>query len=431
MEQIRQCSELIPEPCHDLARLDLYSAVKTLDDLLAETFIVTTSVARTLHTFYHQARANLHLRYRSEKDYYSVLLSRRFPDGTFPAICFTGLAGVGKSRILTALGHLLRYQDPTFQPVSGVEIELQAYLHIPVKSGKSSTAIFEKIYANLISDGRERTMLRKAASVVQTEAFRRGLILVSIDELQHLTLSASANTLVTGVLLSILESGIPFIYGCNYSLVHRLILRNQEDQDRLLRAIVEQRPEPVGSLDWSRIVDTMLGVAPDAFRLTSKSQGELLADLSLCVPRMLRDLLLIGYRRARGAGRNFATADDIQRAYQSVEFSSMRNNIEEIRRQRVIGTIKRVDLVMPSELVDRIEERESQERERQLDKLRSRSILAGSLTVPERKGVQIAVSSSNTVDQGQRLRPRKEGIGGRVSEEDLRVGLDFVKRRKH
>ncbi len=56
--------------------------------------------------------------------------------------------------------------------------------------------------------------------------------------------------MVTDILLTLARIGLPMIYLANYSLLHKLMGRNQEDTQRLLIQPRVMQPDDPAGPDW-------------------------------------------------------------------------------------------------------------------------------------------------------------------------------------
>jgi len=155
---------------------------------------------------------------------------------------------------------------------------------------------------------------------------------------------------VAQVLLMMGYLGVPVLYAANYSLVHRLLGRPQEERQRLLVNPIDLRPEDPDSTTWQDIVAEYVSVAPDVLQMNPARDARELNFLAGGITRVLRFLVEGGFARAcERRGARAMTMDDIRAFYRSGEFASMREDVEAIDSLGCCQLLreKRLDLVSP------------------------------------------------------------------------------------
>ncbi|MNH24568.1 hypothetical protein D3C79_845080 [compost metagenome] len=95
----------------------------------------------------------------------------------------------------------------------------------------------------------EKTNASQLLSLCRRIVHRHGVSLLLLDETQHIV-KGQGTAVVTDILLTLARIGLPMIYLANYSLLHKLMGRNQEDTQRLLIRPRIMLPDDPAGLDW-------------------------------------------------------------------------------------------------------------------------------------------------------------------------------------
>lgn len=261
-------------------------------------------------------------------------------------LCLTGLAGVGKSKVINALIKMM----PLPQKLTTLhgENKISSFWYT---SGRGRPGPRQLLVDLLQSDdvsGREnvRSLLVECAR----RANRDGVSLIILDETQHFN-TGEGLARVTDILLNLSVLGPPIIFATNYSLLHRLKTRNSEDRHRLLRDVRIMLPDPPGSDSWNEYVEEVLRVGAEVFELSNAQISKELYRLTFGVKRLVVLLMKCAYLEARKSGRGKVHVDDIRRAYTSVSYSSSRVEVELLHRAAIGGqSCLKPDLRCPFDL---------------------------------------------------------------------------------
>lgn len=369
--EIKRRATIKVPPLIGLNALDEVNACNRLETALRTIFAPTTQCLNILLNWIRLARAHCAEQYPDVRQFLGGVYSEKAPlhEMFFP-ICLTGLGGVGKSELIKAFLRILPDAFNAVVDAEHSEFPFQSAWSIAVKTHGSFTEVLKTVAgvdektADLIGACRNR-------------AFRNGVPFLAADEFQFATQSVSANALVTKMLLSLAYIGIPFAFAANFSLLHRLQRRPQEDQDRLLSNVVVLLPEHEASQDWHDIVSAQKAVAPDIF-VFDEAGANALNRYSSGVKRAAAKLLKIAYRISRHTGGKVTTSE-IELAYKDGEFSGYRKHIEVITQQYIQNKPQkgRKDLWCPFEIPKsaqaKIQEQMSLQRRKQVaaEKLRS------------------------------------------------------------
>lgn len=277
-------------------------------------------------------------------------INSEFTSGEFQVMCLTGLAGLGKSQLLKALERLLpaprsiRLNDA----YPAINIHLTRRTEFNVRSTPRDTL---RSLANPF-------FVANRGAIAKTEFERhlrqwfysQGASLLMLDELQFLTQSNTANTVVAKMLMMLGDLGVPVIFISNYSMAHRIVKRPQEERQRLLSEPIVLLPENPESPDWLALVREYVKVDPVALDIDPARDAAELNRLTAGIPRLLRILLVIAFRVAcnRGSTR-VVRMTEVKLAYQSAAFSIQRADVEALASLAISKhlVLTRTDLVCP------------------------------------------------------------------------------------
>lgn len=347
-DEIRRRASRSAVPVTGLDKLPVDTACKALANAMEEVFYPTTQVVDILHQLIGRALGHcLHL-YPNIQNFTANIYRQDSPLPQFvPPTCLTGLAGVGKSCLASALERILPADGSVVCPPESSPFPLRSLWKIDVLIRSSMKDIFAPIGGAEGSLGDQLKTARK-------RAYRDGVSLLLADEFQFLTASPSANTRITQTLISLGYCGLPIIYVANYSLLYRLLRRPQEDRDRLLADVIVMSPDGPESDDWTNTLAALIAAAPDIFRIDPKVDGPQFHRYCAGIKRAAAGLLVAGYRAARIRLPNIldvaVTMADIQSAYHSTQFAAHRVDTEIVTQQFILGRLvdrKRRDLWCP------------------------------------------------------------------------------------
>lgn len=319
----------------DLDALPVDSACMALAHELTQVFYPTAQIIDVLHCQIEIALAHSLMTYPDLRSYTEGIYRHEPPLPTFvPLRCLTGLAGIGKSSLVKALQRVLPASEQRLVPVDEEPSPISTLWTMNVQVQSSLRDLFGAFGG---SDG----TLKNRIDTTRKRAYRDGVSLFIADEFQFLTSSSLAHTRVTQTLLSLGYCGLPAFYVANYSLLHRLLRRPQEDRDRLLCDVTILVPDLPASEDWMRTVALQIAVAPDVFQIDPETDAPQIHRLCAGLKRILANLLVITYRdirqRTRSGERVVVRLKDLQAAYESVQFASHRIDVEIITQQTILN----------------------------------------------------------------------------------------------
>lgn len=271
-----------------------------------------------------------------------------------PAVVLTGLAGVGKSTLLNAFQRLLAGVVWVDLPGHKGMSLLPAWF-MTLRDGTGlNDLLTPQIYAcdraDQMGDSARKTLKHDALlKAARKRSYLQGVCLALVDEFQFISRGAYANAKATNLLLQLFSIGPRLVYSANYSLVHSLKLRKQEDRQRLLRKHIHLRPDDLRQPDGLRVLNEFMKVAPDDFDLKPSDIAEQIQEDSYGIDRLIIQLLCLGWERAKTSrGRKAkVTADDLRWAYFSEQYEINREDVEVLHKQDITREMVRQDLWDP------------------------------------------------------------------------------------
>ncbi|HDR9317247.1 hypothetical protein ACRPM7_20750 [Burkholderia vietnamiensis] len=312
----------------------------------------------------------------------------------FP-MCLTGLAGTGKSALQEAFKRLMPQID-TVKTDDGTEFPLTSHRAITVHSASSPRDI-------LVQLAQREGANRPLSGLVRKQAYRDGWALLLLDEFQFATQSNSASTRIAQMLMTACYVGIPTVYIANFSMMHKLKARNQEEQHRLLGRVRELSPESSGSVDWRTLLRWYRGVAPDIFSFSPDADAERIHHLTGGVKRAVVALMRIAFEK-EFLDSGAVTLASLEQAYNSSGYASYRADIESLAKLSGAFRQKRKDLWCPIAGAEpNFESQWAQQRQSKVDE----KALYASLTSDERKVLDAAVSKAS---KGTGKKPKKASV---------------------
>lgn len=335
----------------DLGGLDAEDASKTLETALLAMFLPDRQARAVIRHLVSVARAHARAHMDTDEKYLAGLYAKD-PWGTSrsPAICLTGPAGVGKTKILSALARALP---------GGSHFSVQGHVNIPLVSTWGMTlakgdGLNELLRAHVEPPGSDTSQgkdwkIPDLLNAAQRVSWRGACCLECVDEFQWISAGASSSARASSVLLKLHSIGSILVFGANYSLGHKLKRgRPNEDRDRLLARPIVVLPLEQDDPDWIAYLSAVAAVAPGVLVFNPVAASEAIHRYTRGHKRKVVDLVVIAVRiaRTRTAAGTVGT-DELLAAYRSAEFSMHRDDVEVLHRQQLNGKIERTDLVCP------------------------------------------------------------------------------------
>lgn len=310
------------EMLFDLGRFDEIDARERLERELQKVFIPNRQCIRILRDLVLKARAHARLHYPDAPYFLRHIYAEHEPlaDISLP-MCLTGLAGTGKSELAKALMRVLPEDAPIFVDENHQGFQSKPAWSITINTMNS----FREALATLSGCSAKDPRL---LAVCRQQAYRDAVAIIAADEFQFASQSKDASALVTKMLLSLCFVGLPFLYVANFSLLHRLLKRPQEDQDRLLSNVVVLLPDAKPGEEWFAFIAAQQAICPEVFRFSEKGTL-LLHGYSAGIKRASTKLLCTAYLIGREKGGS-VTERELEAAYHHPLYANYRKNVEAI-----------------------------------------------------------------------------------------------------
>lgn len=336
-EEIIRRTRVDPKPLLNHGNLEVELATNLIKAEMENIFIPTKQALAILRKLVGIAHAHSIKWYSNPRQFISGCYQEEDTPLTkfHQGVCFTGYAGCGKSEILKALAKLLAEQHTAIADHNHPPFNLKSHLGVTLQTKTTPTELLKA----LIPGDKQSVGIENKTDLLKRMrrlAYRDAVSILSVDEFQFATQSNEANSLATSLLLTMGLIGIPFVYAANFSLVGRLLKRNQEDIQRLLGSSIVLLPDPPGSDDWMKTLEALKKVAPDVFTFDPKGDMHQIYGYTAGIKRVLVELLALAYGIAR-RNKSTVTLFEIAVAYESSDFYPNRRDVEVIMRQNVTG----------------------------------------------------------------------------------------------
>lgn len=422
-KQIDQSVMVKPKSLSSLREMSLHAASSHLEINLSQIFIPSSQTRAVLRLLQASAAIYISDRYPTAKEYSLINHSSdgdigRYEPKLAPS-CLLGLPGVGKSTVVGAFRRLFPSAEVLIPSLSATV--LRSNWQMSIRGGNTVNQLVIDHFRN--PAGARRGAIFQAT---QRELCNQGVPLLIADELQFLT-QGQGNTLPAKLLGQLCRLGPPLVFVANYSLIHRLNTRPQEEKQRLLTKPQFLHPDPASSEDWVSFIQQVLQIAPEFSKLPVDKMQFTLHSYSFGLRRLVCKLMCGAYMEMRKQDRTFVEVRDIDHAYASVAYASCREDVEmlisDLARAR-----KRFDLWCPlpgsdaptqdSKVVDHPAKDAYQQR-------MSQAALVSSITQEERLASGLAkTSKSNARTVPSKPRSKASAADLIDSALDLRDDLD-------
>lgn len=293
------------------------------------------------------AHAHAQGKYPDTRSFLERCLAARFePEKPAVPLCITGLNGIGKSSILSAVPRVLPPDGTVSVGAEYMPFPFIASSAVKVRRQTNSTSIVRVLGGpGFFSQG---LRVDEVSNGCARHLYRVGTCIILLDELQFLTLSESAVTAVTRVVLEVSYLGIPFVFAANFSLCSRLIERlTPELRDRVFTSTRVVVPDLPDSDDWLSFMAELNLPVKEVFAFRFVDHARDLWNLSAAVKRDVCELLLKSYWREREKGNTVVAWDAVILTYDSADFSIFRRSIEQLIAYAAKGERPDANLLSP------------------------------------------------------------------------------------
>lgn len=342
--------------------------------------------------------------YASQIDYRTRISSLTNPLDPVMPMCLTGLPGVGKTKVISALMRLLDKEivvdlGPGYQPATFL---LGRY--VKASSASSLLGILKDL---IFGHGKAEGALKldELRRIGGKKLYRDGCGCVGLDEMQMIARGANAVATIIKLLHTCVELGVPQIQASNFLNVAKIMGSGNEIADRLVAKCIVMTPEPASDpaeLDLRMTYeDVTRGVVPkdDAF-------WSVLDELSFRIHRTRVALLGIAFEITRMQHRHRITREDLLVAAQTASFAKDMRKVSVLNQMAISGkpVVGHADLVCPLGLKLAFPE----DAQRQAKTVAHREIeeeaVRSSMTPQEHRGLKAMQGASSDVPKKCRVR---------------------------
>lgn len=323
-EEIDQRTAITPQPLSSLAELPVEVAESKLDVALRAHFVPSSQSRAILRQLHALCRCYSEQRYPDQVAFLRNVHAIDAEHGLFePPLritCLTGLPGIGKSKVISAFEQLFRPTSIAI-PAHGTFL-LRPSWRMTVKAGSSLRQLVADHFRHP-----EALSSRPSFPTIQRELCTQGVTSLHADELQFLT-QGEGNILPAKLLNQLGRLGPPLVFAANYSLIHRLNSRPQEEKQRLLAKPLFLHPDPASSDDWCSFIRALIGTASEFGKLVFQDTQLLLHSYTFGLRRLAAMLLTQSYVEMRRRNGKHVELTDIDSAYSSRTYAASRSDVE-------------------------------------------------------------------------------------------------------
>jgi len=186
LDVITQTVTRVPKSKNDIAAIPPYQIKSHIGDLLSNLYVPTSQDLALLQKLVQTARAHHDTTYQSDRQYLDGLYTHyeQFEVQQQSPICLTGPAGVGKTSLLHAMHRLL--PPPTELDLNlGIgPMQLHSHWHMQVKARSTFLDLALPLIRTELGDTNKRPALARAVALSAKTAFKSGVSLLIVDEMQ-------------------------------------------------------------------------------------------------------------------------------------------------------------------------------------------------------------------------------------------------------
>lgn len=344
----------IPPKTVSLHGKDGDKLAEQLDSALRGFFQSDRQIRKIVRYFLSTAQAHAETHLATDSGYVRGLYSDHpWGEAMRPAICLTGLAGTGKSDLLRALSRVLGTTMP-HAVVGHSNLSLSPLWHLSAAEGIGLNTILRPFLAPPCESNGSDVRSRKAApssllmTLAKRASWRDAVCLLLVDELQYVSLGSDANTLVTAFLVKLLGIGPRVGFCANFSLLHKLLRRKQEDHQRLLPRPLVLEPLTAEDPDWLAYLGQVRRVAPDVLVFEARDVAASMHLHTFGTRRLVVELIVLAFRIAREKSQKGTVGPgELLAAYRHRDYTVNREAVEILHKQAILKKQIREDLWCP------------------------------------------------------------------------------------
>ncbi len=327
-EVVRQRAFRGAQTLPEMPGLSMEQQALALDSALQSIYVPTDQGCDILVRCIQRMQAFQRARYPDAKTYVGHIYGGAPQTDGGQFTCLTGLAGVGKSALMDALERVLPSTRKITPNTADSDIEIDLIRRLKVASKSTDGMVFRALANPLYAAESEKLNRSLAIEHLTQWFYNRLVLLLVIDEMQFLTQSLTANTRIAQLLMALGYPGVPVFYVANYSLVHRLAGRPQEERQRLLPDAIVLLPDGPESSSWCALLEEYVRAAPHIIRIDPVRDAATLHAYSGGLRRLLRQLFVktLQYENPSCDGR--ITMARIGELYASHHYVNQRMDVE-------------------------------------------------------------------------------------------------------
>lgn len=398
---IKRLSRLEVDPISDLHDNTVEQACLRISNAWKSTFFPTRAVVEIMREQIECAQAHASLYFQDQKSLLTFGFEGAHDVEPYFPTCLTGLAGTGKSQLQTALVRLFCRKEYTIKLDGHTSLPLTTFTRLAVKGQKSISQILRSLCKPEIARGSAKVSEPDIIANSTKWQYLTGGCLFAIDELQFLAQSQAASTLITRVLLALAEVRTPWFFGANYSLCWKLRERPSEAKQRLLSRPIVLVPDAPDSECWEGVLKAYERVVRGSFGFEFKERRYELWNYTAGIKRQLVTLLTHAYRLCRRRGAWEVKWADVDRAYDSLEYSTLRSDVALLIAHAAQGGTLRQDLMCP--FMDEVSNESVERYKAELRNARANKVIAAaiesSMTVAERQAMKSIINTTDSHDE--------------------------------
>lgn len=346
----------------------------------------------------------------------------RLPDPAFP-VCITGPSGIGKSKLLKRMKSVLPSNTSIAVDVGHKKFPLMPAWYLSAKDFTSITEMLRRLisFAGGTPSG---TSIAALTAQCRRLAYQCGICMVFLDELQFLTKSQSATSQITKTVYQLMALGVPVTFVANYSLVHSLERRPDQDRQRLLGNLQHLNYNSVLSVDWNNLINGITSVCPRVLQLEPDVDGATIHNLCAGTPRLFVRLIEIALSNC--TTNPVIKVGSLRAAYDSSEFSVSRRTVEKINQQIATGESEGLDLHPPVDVPHEESAALQQAAQTQAETETAVAMVENSLSQTQRDLLEAVRNAQSEQSNNPKVVPL--GKQGKPRSGDLEVGREILEK---
>lgn len=330
-DEIRRKATLAPQPIENLQRNPRFHISEAVAHALCGFYIPSDAEVALLMRFVDVAKSHCWSTYRDRQAYLKALYTpyEAFEtEFTFP-VCLTGHAGVGKTALLAALSRVMPASSPITLGKGHPEVQSCSHWNVQVRDRTSPIEMLRPFIRTEL-EGTRRISGSTLSQLCAKSAHRTGVSLITIDEMQFLTQSATASTMITKALYRIAYLGVPLVFAANHSLYRLLMRREEQDRQRLLATTLTLSPFSHDSEDWHTYLRAVSAVLGKSFKVDVERDSFVIYQFTAGLKRLVIQLVAGAYTNVYAQGRSSVHIEDVANAFGGTAYTSNRNQVKDM-----------------------------------------------------------------------------------------------------